>query len=525
MNKNIRKFSAAGLIFLLSVFTILPAFAKEAEGKIHGWQQEDGRWIYLDSSGERKTSTWISGKDRNHYYLDEEGYMAVNKVIHDGDHVYYVDETGRRRANCWASESNWNREVCDQETDTVWYYLGPNGRAKNKEGKAVRLKDKNGQEKKYFFDSDGHMLTGWQKICNSSDPDSFDIYYLGAENEGYAHILWQYLIPPEDEEILANPDKTYDGYEMFYFGWDGKMKRSDQSRIEKRRQYAFDENGVMLTGWVPAMNPDTSQGETEKGINRYYDRNTGIMATGWLCTTDPDSDEGSDLHWFYCDEKDGFIYNEGSKDSDRVLGWKKIHGNIYFFDDYGHMVTGLISTGDQDVSGSPFAESEYDFLQGTGFIGKGGSARPAGIYYLSQKEETLGQMQKGKRLRLSLDGESATYYFSNAGWAYTNALVDSSIYGEDGAMLKADSGWEIFRMEHDIYAKSDVGEVDRQVTAREHAAPVIRAGQLVAVSGSGKVKKSGSIKADGVRYRIQDYIATEEREIKKQDPYNPSDTP
>ncbi len=514
MKKNMRQFSAICLISLLSVSAILPAFAEETDRKAHGWQQEDDRWIYLDSSGERKTDTWILGKDRNHYYLDEEGCMAVSTVIHDGDNVYYVDETGRRRANCWASESNWNEEVCDQEVDTVWYYFGANGKAKNTEGKALRLKNASGEERKYFFDSDGHMLTGWQKIYKPGDPDSFEIYYLGDENEGHVHTQWQYLIPPEDEEILANPDKAYDGYEMFYFGWDGKMKRSDESKVENKQQFAFDENGVMMTGWAPAISPDNPAAEKGIGVNRYYDKITGIMATGWLYTTDPDSDDGSDPHWFYCDLKDGYLYNEGSKDSDAVLGWKKIDGNVYFFDDYGHMVTGLISTGEEDVSGSPFAESEYDF-QGAGVIGKGGSARPAGIYYLSQKEETLGQMQKGKKIRLSLDGESATYYFGNAGWAYTNALVDSSIYGADGAMIKSDSGWELFSMEDDIYAKSDVGEEDGQVTSREHATPLIPRGSLVAVSSSGKVKKSGTIKADGVRYIISNYIATENPEDEK----------
>lgn len=73
MNKRIRQSVAVGMITLLSVSAVLPAFGEEEAEKKRGWQQEeDGRWFYLDSNGDRKTDTWIRGTDRNHYYLDEE---------------------------------------------------------------------------------------------------------------------------------------------------------------------------------------------------------------------------------------------------------------------------------------------------------------------------------------------------------------------------------------------------------------------------------------------------------------------
>lgn len=42
--------------------------------------------------------------------------------------------------------------------------------------------------KVYLFDEDGHMLSGWQTYGDNSD-----YYYLGTENEGFAHTGWQYL--------------------------------------------------------------------------------------------------------------------------------------------------------------------------------------------------------------------------------------------------------------------------------------------------------------------------------------------
>lgn len=514
MKKTIRQALAVCMISLLSGTMIFPAFGEEEQKKA-GWvQEEDGRWVCLDSSGERKTDIWVLGKDKNHYYLDEDGYMATSTVVDDGDDIYYVDENGVRVKNRWASQSNADG-IWDEDVDTIWYYIGPKGRAKKRENHAYHIRDRAGQIRKYFFDEDGHMLSGWQKIPDNYG--NYDTYYLGDENQGYVHTLWQYLMVPEDpdDDILNNPSKVYDGYEMFYFGWDGKMKRSDESKLENGLKFAFDENGVMITGWAPAIhsyNPnrpgnDSDSDRDNQGINRYYDEVTGIMATGWLYTTDPDADGSGDPHWFYCDKKDGYLYNEGGRDSDAVLGWKKIDGQIYFFDDYGHMVTGLISTGSNDVSGSPFAESEFDFT-GTGAIGTGGSIRPAGIYYLSQDERTLGQMAKGKRIRLSLDGESETYHFSSAGWAYANALADDCIYGDDGAMLHSDSGWELFIMSENIYGKDDIRQEGDTVTVRAGAVPLIEAGEAVIISKSGKVKKKGTIKVEGTRYDVTDYVAT-----------------
>lgn len=504
MKGTLRGVTGRAVILLLLAMVVQPVYAEEALPQ-RGWhQEEDGRWIYLDSDGMPKTDTWILGKDKNHYYLDEEGYMATNRVIESGEHIYYVGEDGTRRANCWASQSNWDGAVCDQDVETVWYYFGANGRAKRRENRAVRLKNSSGDTRKYFFDSDGHMLSGWQRIEKSSG--GYDIYYLGDENQGHAHTQWQYLEPPEDEEILADPMAEYDGYEMFYFGWGGTLERWGVTGVEGNH-YAFDDNGVMITGWYPGDSPGSPDQE-EDGINRYFDPQTGIMATGWLYACDPDSDEGSDPHWFYCDKKSGYVYNEGGRDSDAVLAWKRIQDQIYVFDDYGHMVTGLIGTGDQDVSDSNFADPEYDFT-GAGEIGGKGTARPAGIYYLSQEEDTLGQMYRDGRRTLEVDGEQATYYFHGAGWAYTNALVEGAIYGEDGTRLESDSGWEVFTLEQDIYEKGQIGAHENMVQPRSNAQARIPAGSKVLINRSGKVKKSGKLKVDGVRYQVWDYIAYE----------------
>ncbi len=298
------------LICALAAQVVAPqgaaALAAEQE---RGWkQEEDGRWIYLDRDGERLTDTWIKEDGKDCYYLDADGYMAVDTIIKD-DYIYYVDENGRRARNCWASESNAD-QICDMEVETLWYYFDSKGRARNEEGKGLKLKT-DGVERRYFFDSDGHMLSGWQEVNG-------DIYYFGTEDQGFARLQWQYLEP--NEEMLKDVDKDYDTMEMFYFGYDDKMSRNSDSTLGGKHFY-FDQNGVMVKGWYPGISPAEGADSAEFDMNMYYDEVTGERAAGWFYAYDPDDDgKNGEPHWFYCDKVKGTVYNINGKDSDEQIG-------------------------------------------------------------------------------------------------------------------------------------------------------------------------------------------------------------
>lgn len=479
--------------------TASPSDAVAQEEKAWGWkQEEDGRWYYLERSGERLTDDWIRTENGYYFYLDSDGYMVTDTIIEDGDDLYYVDVNGCRVTNQWVSRPNEDDE-CEQDVHTLWYYFGRHGRAERTEGKTVYIPNSSGERQKYFFDDDGHMLTGWQSITNSSG--DVDTYYLGDENQGYAHLMWQYIQP--DYEFMEETDEDYDGYEMFYFGWDGKMTYGEESELENEH-YIFDENGVRLTGWQPGITPT----DPALGINKYYDTETGIRASGWLFAYDPDSEETGDPHWFYCDEDDGLLYNEGGRDSEGEggLSFKKIDGHTYFFDNRGRLITGLIDTENQAIDESPFTENGWEEYFGD--IGKGGTKKPAGIYYLSQNESTLGQMEEDGKLTLRDGGEAYHYYISTSGKAYANALVDGCIYGADGVRIERESGWELITLEDDVYEESSFRRGDLE----EDAKPVIAAGTDVAINASGKVRKDGTVKIDGVRYEISNYAAQEAEE-------------
>jgi len=92
-----------------------------------------------------------------------------------------------------------------------------------------------------------------------------------------------------------------------YFDNDGKVIYNKIATVDGHK-YAFDDQGVMITGWAKFNN------------KWYFFNKSGIMATGWL---------NNNNKWFYL-----------SSDGSMVTGWQKIGGKWYFFNSEGAMVTG-----------------------------------------------------------------------------------------------------------------------------------------------------------------------------------------
>ena len=102
----------------------------------------------------------------------------------------------------------------------------------------------------------------------------------------------------------------------------------------------------MLTGWVDVDGFTSSSMENlnETNINelKYFDGETGAAAEGWLQLDSP-SDHESHTYYF----RDGRAYSTANKTT--VLngyGIAKIEDDYYCFDENGHMVTGLVESGD-----------------------------------------------------------------------------------------------------------------------------------------------------------------------------------
>ena len=161
------------------------------------WMQEDGKWLYLNSSGALATGwqkiggTW--------YYFESDGAMVTGRKTIDGKSYVFAD-SGAMAANKWLEESDgWHYRDGNGHEVTGWYKVS---------------------SKWYYFDGNGVMLTGKQEIG--------DKLYFFADSGAMQAGKW-----------------VQDGADWYYLGSGGDAYRSQWLK-SGGKWYYFDENCVML---------------------------------------------------------------------------------------------------------------------------------------------------------------------------------------------------------------------------------------------------------------------------------------
>ena len=473
MRKQTKLVAVLSAASLLAIGASMTSFAK-------GWTEENGEWVYLDSDGERVTQEWKKSGS-NYYWLDDNGVMATSQIVDDDDNTYYVNEYGVRAKNQWISVENEDEtDVNGEDVDTLWYYFGDNGKAYKAETNDMKKKtvpDSTGS-RTYFFDSEGHMISGWVEYEG-------DTYYCGAENEGWAYTGWQYLEPDDD---LSSDD--YDDQEWFNFKSSGKA-RKNTTWYSKGRYYTFDTNGIMTSDWYDlevASNASGVATGTNGGENAYTSED-GSKGTGWVYTEDAAE---NDSYWYYLvsfKTSNGIVRNIpfNSQSGDSMMRAKVIKSKTYIFNEDGEMQDGRVILA-------------YNTPADT----KGGAISKelkAGTYYFNENDGSVkGQMVTGKTT-VTKDGEDYYYYFdTKTGRAITNVVKDGVVYGPDGERIDAEDGNSNAIVELDEaveYSKSKVDVVINGKTVKG-----IPAHSEVIVSSTGKLRTSGTVKVDGVKYRV-----------------------
>lgn len=243
----------------------------------------EGGWYYLDAAGKAVSDGWKTINNKK-YYFDSDGTMQYGWYTDGSDTYYLGDENNGAAATGWLcldfDKDNVpsDGDVSEQETigsDTAkWFYFLSNGKAVKADNDTYTSKTIGG--KKYYFDSNGVMLTGWVSMANegdSSDVDPTDISsfkYFGDDNDGQMSKGWKYLSDyPEDSddssnivEATASNAQRYGSSDgngsWYYFDSNGKPKylKADATSMSKAtvringQSYFFDEYGKMQYGLI-----------------------------------------------------------------------------------------------------------------------------------------------------------------------------------------------------------------------------------------------------------------------------------
>ena len=530
------------LVAVLSAAVLLAIGASMTSFAATKWVQEGEDWVYLDRDGERECNVWRRSGD-NYYYLNEDGIMARDTLVKDDTvgATYYVDENGVRVTNAWKEIPNdegaqVGSENTEDTPEVLYYYFGSAGKAYTA-GNEKKVREING--KYYMFNEEGQMLSGWQRSTKG------DLYYLGNEREGWAYTGWQKLEPNDYMQ-----EEDYDELEWFHFGSTGKAKIDTSSYIDGR-YYHFNGDGIMDDDWYnfgAASEPTAASGAMA------FASVSGTLSSGWVYTGDADLPEdvrydNDDMYWYYLvTVREGgkvarsipynYQLNNGSVSSSEAgtgaARTKVIKNKTYLFDSDGKMFKGfVVIKGSVNIvydkdgneiktynainqtenahgckvvtnfagADKPFAAvySDTDPTKKT-YAGIEGRTLLNGLYYFNEASGSVqGQMQTG-RTAITKDGETYYYYFSKdskyPGYAYTDAVQDGYLYGSDGKCVVAESG-----NSHMLYILPETVTVMNKKLANG-SFMTIAAGDPVIVSRTGKIKTSGTVTIDGVKYFI-----------------------
>lgn len=292
-----------------------------------------------------------------------------------------------------------------------------------------------------YYDSDGYYVTdAWKKRDG-------DWYYLNDEGQIAVNEMIEEYYVDETGKKVTNQWISVENDDMFdipeaqdtlwyYFGKDGRSIRSRWQSIDNKWYY-FNEDGIMLTG----------KQTIEDSV--YYLGDDGVRRTGWIQLSNESDGPTEDSSWHYFEKNGKMVLNELDK---------KIGGDYYTFVD-GIMQTGWYklpqnpaatpANADQ-ISEQHFGQSEpsiagYQYYEEDGkrasgwyeiygaegvsnedetyrfYFKKGvpmAASKGVQIFTINSKQYAFnmrGEMQTGKQIITTEDGQTANAYFAEDG--------------------------------------------------------------------------------------------------------------
>ena len=334
----------------------------------YGQQQIGGKWYLFDqATGAMKTGFQYIADQHKTVYYNNQGQMLYGWQKINGA-TYYFDPALGTMAN-------------GQRNINGYWYNFENG--KMSVG-FTYLKDEN---KTVYYNNQGHMLYGWQKINGAT-------YYFDPALG-----------------TMANGQRNINGY--WYNFVNGKMSVGFTYLKDQNKTVYYNNQGHMVYGW-----------QKINGATYYFDPALGTMANGqrningyWYNFVNGKMSVG----FTYLKDQNKTVYynNQGHM----VYGWQKINGATYYFDP----ALGTMANGQRNINGH-----WYNFVNGKMSVG---------FTYLSDQHKTVyynsqGQMQYGQQ---NINGK--WYLFDQAtgamktGFQYIADQHKTVYYNNQGQML------------------------------------------------------------------------------------------
>ena len=489
MKKQTKFVAVTSAAALLAVGASMTSFAAS------GWVEEDGTWYYYDNDGSKVTDDWKKSGD-NWYWLDgeEDGAMAMDKLIEDGDYTYYVDSNGVMVKNTWVKVINEDQDDDTDPAEYHYYYMQSTGKAYKQTGDSLSKKTIDG--KQYAFDSDGVMLYGWVDKTGEMQNDDTGwtgddvVYYFGGWEDGSMKTGWQKISVYDD---ASDKDDDYDYW--FNFKSNGQKRTDTNKKKINSKYYAFDERGVMIYEWFQT---DASASDASASSWNYFSspEDGARVYKGWFKVAPPTEDNS------FLESSDTFATSDSDDETERwyyaddeglVAGQiKKIKGKYYGFwpedsEKGGRMLTGLCAlqmNGEVivDVIADDMDSDDLDNFMDSDVASQGQDTTSTYLYYFGNDADSDGAMKTGS-VNISLDGDSYQFYFSKTGGIESKGRgvngVDSNDYVyRYGQKVKADSDEKYIL----VYATDDYG-VDTAVVIDYSGSDVRKAANGEAFEG------------------------------------------
>ena len=358
---------AAAAVISVSVASLVSA---------RGWVQNGADWYYVDNNNEYVTDT-IQSSGNSKFYLGEDGRMERDYFLEDyNENTYYFGQNGAMVTNTWvAIESSRVENQEDYIPDNYWYYFQASGKAMK--GSSSKCKKTVIDGKKYAFNQYGQMCTGWFDevglVVNPDDtenPFTSAIYYAGGDNDGVLRTGWVTYYDGYDGDD-DNPASEYTNL-YFYFNTSNNKKYGEDGAVTKKingRTYAFNSDGVMLSGWDPYKERDQYTSISDKTTYFSGEDDGHQVKKGWVYAVPAESIDSKK----YNDDEEVYMYFASSGDSVRDQ-FKKINGKYYAFNASGVMKTGIViwaPAGVTDVvTGAGTADEKHSNPNGYHYVDK-----------------------------------------------------------------------------------------------------------------------------------------------------------